>query len=269
MKKIFIFLASVCISLSATAQDEAPTKQHSVATNSFWNNWYAQAGVSWTAFYSSEERAMTGKSSYSYNPLKSFRGTPGLALSLGKWFTPGIGLRTKIQGVWGRSVVSEDRSENFNNYWTLQEQATLSLSNLLLGYDEARKWDAGVFGGVGMQRNCTYNVNSMTYSLGITGTWKVKGNTSLYVEAGMLVGESHSNGYNLTYHNKYNRDRHFYLEAGISYNIGKSGFRKTVDTSALEALHQAQIDALNAQISELQEENMRLSNGNSTEDDDF
>ena len=269
MKKIFVFLASVCMSLSAFAQDEVPTKQYSVATNSFWNNWYVQAGVNWTAFYSSEERAVGGSSPYSYNPFKGYRGVPGLALSLGKWFTPGLGLRTKIQGVWGRTVISDDSSANASRYWTLQEQAMLCVTNLLLGYDDARRWDVSAFGGVGMQRNCTYNVNSTTYSVGLNATWKIKNATSLYVESGLLVGESHSNGYNETSLNKYNRDRHFYLEAGVTIPLGKYGFKKSVDTSALEALHQAQVDALNAQINELQEENMRLSSGNSTEDNDF
>ena len=32
------------------------------------------------------------------------RGNFGAAVAVGKWFTPGLGLRVKAQGIWGKTV---------------------------------------------------------------------------------------------------------------------------------------------------------------------
>jgi hypothetical protein len=38
------------------------------------------------------------------SPFKDFRSNAGAAVAIGKWFTPGLGLRTKVQGIWGKRV---------------------------------------------------------------------------------------------------------------------------------------------------------------------
>ena len=44
MKKFLIVLALASVSLTGMAQDE-PSLKYSVATNSFWSNWFIQVGV--------------------------------------------------------------------------------------------------------------------------------------------------------------------------------------------------------------------------------
>ena len=100
MKKLLIVLAFASVSLCTFAQDADPTLKHSVATNSFWSNWFIQVGGEWNAWYSGQEHG----SGLSHSPLKGFRSNPGVAVAVGKWFTPGIGLRTKVQGIWGKQV---------------------------------------------------------------------------------------------------------------------------------------------------------------------
>ena len=104
MKKLFLFCIVAGLSLTATAQDETPMERHSVSTNSFWGNWFLQANLAGSAFYSNTEAGL----GYAKSPLKGFRNNLGLSVALGKWFTPGIGLRTKLTGIWGRSVISTD-----------------------------------------------------------------------------------------------------------------------------------------------------------------
>lgn len=260
MKKIIFALALAVCSIAVYAQDDAPGKKYSVSTNSFWNNWYLQTGISWTSYYSSEEYKDGKGSHYTTNPLKSFRSTPGLSVSLGKWFTPGLGLRTKFQGVWGRSVISDSKKLNESNDWTLQEQAMFDLNNLFCGYDESHIWNLRLFAGAGIERSCTYNTYSLAASCGVNSSWKLNTSTSLYIEGGLILGESFSNGFDERYvkQKTTNRDRQFYVEVGLSFNIGKSGFEKSPDVASIDALYQAQIDALTAQIEEAQQENARL-----------
>ena len=81
MKKLFIMLALAGMSLSSMAQDADPVKKHSVATNSFWSNWFVQVGGNWNVWYSSQEHGLDLKK----NPFSKDRGNFGAAVAVGKW----------------------------------------------------------------------------------------------------------------------------------------------------------------------------------------
>ena len=105
MKKLLIVLAFASVSVASFAQE--PTEKYSVATNSFWSNWFVQVGAQWNAFYSGEEHG----SGLSTAPWKSFRSNPQVGIAVGKWFTPGIGLRLKADGIWGKTVVFSENGK--------------------------------------------------------------------------------------------------------------------------------------------------------------
>ena len=83
MKKMLIALAMVSLSATAFAQGY-PTEKFSVATNSFWSNWFLTVH----ALDANYEIAGADQGLYKA-PMW------GGAVSLGKWFTPGMGLRAK------------------------------------------------------------------------------------------------------------------------------------------------------------------------------
>ena len=49
MKKLFLMLAVASLSLNAMAQED-PTEKYSVATNSFWSNWFIQTNLNWSSY---------------------------------------------------------------------------------------------------------------------------------------------------------------------------------------------------------------------------
>ena len=162
MKKLLIMLAFASVSVAGMAQDNesaVPEMKYSVATNSFWSNWFVQANLSGGVFYSNEEMGY----GLSKSPFKGFRNNLGFSVAIGKWFTPGIGLRTKFNGVWGRTVASDDKDLNASKYWVLNEQVLFNLSNMICGYNETRVWNFIPFFGAGLARSCTYN----RYAMGI------------------------------------------------------------------------------------------------------
>ena len=173
MKKIFALLALASVFMGSFAQDVVPEEKYSIATNSFGSNWFVQAGLDWNAWYSAEERGHD----LSKSPFKKFRSNPGISLAFGKWFTPGIGLRTKIQGFWGKKVDAdwnEDTNEgNGNKYWVANEQVMFNLTNLFKGYKEERVWNMMAFAGAGVGRSMTHDNYAMNYSLGLHSAWKV------------------------------------------------------------------------------------------------
>lgn len=255
MKKLLAVLAFASISLSGFAQEAAPVEKYSVATNSFWSNWFVQGGVNWNAWYQSAEHGM----GHGKNPFKSFRSNPGIALAVGKWFTPGIGLRTKVQGVWGKRP-SDGTS---NKYWVVNEHVMFNVTNMLMGYNESRIWDIVPFAGVGIGRSMTHNNYAWDASAGIQIPVKVAKKLSVYVEGGWNCFSPGIDGCagNPGGHRGWDkRDNNLYAEVGVSYNLGKGTWKKVPDVDAINALHQSELDALNAKLNDANAENDRLKN---------
>ena len=257
MKKFLIVLALASVSLTGMAQDE-PSLKYSVATNSFWSNWFVQGNFAYTAFYSNEEK----HEGYAKSPLKDFRRGLGFSVAIGKWFTPGIGLRTKFNAMDGKSVISTNADVNKIKYWNLQEQALLNLSNLLCGYNENRVWNFIPYFGVGAARNCSYNTYELVGSAGILNTFRVSKRVAINLDLGYNLcgddfeGMEYAWGRNLDAAH----DRWFTAEVGLTLNLGKATWNKVPDVDAIKALSQSQIDALKAQLADANAANDRLKN---------
>ncbi len=260
-------LAFVSLSVAGMAQnngDNTPTKKYSVSTNSFWNNWFIQANVVGTAFWSSQDGQIDGMldNPLSDSPLKDYRNNLGFSVAVGKWFTPGLGLRTKFNGVWGRTILGDDKDVNASKYWTLQEQVLFNLSNMICGYSETRVWNLIPYAGAGFGRNMSYNTYAFGFSAGILNTFRLSNKWAINLDVNFNAyepdfdgcwAESGSHGLTLT-----NKDRHLNVELGLTYNLGKTGWSKTPDLDAIRALSQAQLDALNAQLADSQAENAKI-----------
>lgn len=252
MKKFLIMLAIAGVSLTSMAQEtETTTEKYSVATNSFWSNWFVQGGVQWTAFYSSLEHGFDT----SNNPLKSFRSNPQASVAIGKWFTPGLGLRTKVSGIWGKA-----NGDSFK-YWNAQEQVLFNLSNMFCGYNPKRVYNCIPFAGAGFARNMSSDMYAMGMSIGLLNEFNINKRIAINLELGWnrLENDFYSEGHaNNGPRGWDSHDNYLYAELGLTLNIGKTGWAKVPDVDAIKALSQSQIDALNAQLADSKSENDRL-----------
>ena len=257
MKKVLLFLLLIGLSTGAMAQAEVSGEKHSVATNSFWANWFVQANVVGSSFWGSQEQQ-----SFKFSKMtKDYRTNLGFSIALGKWFTPGLGLRTKFNGVWGRSVISEDKSLNASKYWTLQEQALFNLSNMLMGYNEQRVWNFIPYAGGGIGRNMSYGCYALGFSVGLLNTFRISQKVAFNFDINYGSYESSFDGFSAGGDSKLSlkgRDRAINVELGLTYRLGKSTWKSTPDIDAMQALSQSEIDALNAQLADLMAENERL-----------
>ena len=258
MKKFLMVLALASVSVAGMAQET--TEKYSVATNSFWSNWFIQANVAGTAFYSSQER----NAGFSKSPLKDFRNNLGLSLAIGKWFTPGLGLRTKVNGVWGRTVSSEDAKANASKYWQANEQVLFNLSNMLCGYNPNRVWNFIPYAGAGIARNMSYNTYAMGLQAGLLNEFRLSRKFALNLDLSYGIHEPDFDGNGATFGEGKpsikSKDRDLNVEIGLTYNLGKATWNKVPDVDAINALHQSQLDALNAQLADANAENDRLNN---------
>ncbi len=252
-------LAFAGVSVASMAQEAVPTEKYSVSTNSFWSNWFVQANAVGTSFWGSQENQ-----AFKFDKLfKGYRTNLGFSVAVGKWFTPGIGLRTKFTGIWGRSVISEDKSINANKYWVVNEQVLFNLSNLLCGYNENRVWNFVPYVGAGVGRNMSYNTYAMNLNAGILNMFRISKKVAINLDINYGLFEPRFDGFpahGTSKHSFKNMDRTINVEVGLTYNLGKATWNKTPDVEAIKALSQGQIDALNAQLADANAENARLNN---------
>ncbi len=265
MKKLFLMLAVASLSLNAMAQED-PTEKYSVSTNSFWSNWFIQAGVNWNAGYVGTDNIFSnpfykfplgaGPKDTDHAALTSL----GFSLAIGKWFTPGLGLRTKVNGLWLGKAFDGD----VPMYLGVNEHVLFNLHNLLGGYDEDRFWNFIPFIGAGVAHTIKTpagmgKAGTYTFSAGLLNTFKLSKKLAANLELGYtnygteILGIGATGG--IMPKHRFNQ---FSVEVGLTYNLGKGTWNKTPDVDAIKALSQGQIDALNAQLTDAQAENARL-----------
>ena len=260
MRKILFSTLAMVSSIGMSAQTQhneaPPADTHSVTTNSFWDNWFVQGGIQWSAFYSDEEFG-TGLTK---SPFKSFRSNPQVSVAVGKWFTPGIGLRTKVSGIWGKSVTDDDDKGNGMKFWNAQEQIMFNISNMITGYNPHRFYSFIPFVGAGLARNCSENIYAMGLSAGLINQMRISNRVAMNVELGWNIMESKFDGTKSKVGKSMykNFDNNLYAEVGVTFNIGRTRWKKSPDMNAVAALHKSQLDALNAVLAERNAENERL-----------
>lgn len=260
MKKILMglmLLGATSAMAQETTNDFVPVDKYSVATNRFWSNWFVTAGGDYVASYSAQERGLN----LSANPFKSFRRSWNGDITLGKWFTPVIGVRAKTQMMQLKCV---DGRENPNyDMVNFNVQGMLNLRNLFAGYQPGRVWNISVYAGTGFYRNLDRDHYAFMYTGGILNTFNVTKRLfiNLDVYGNMALNEL-DNGVRTTNKGKSNflttKDRQLGVSLGVGVNLGKVGWSKTPDLQAINAMHKAQTEALNASLAEQQRENDKL-----------
>ena len=95
MKKglLFILLAAVSVCLPAQEKEKAATS-YSVETNRFGANWFISGGLGAQMYFGDND----GKLDFGK------RLAPALDIAVGKWFTPGIGLRIAYNGLQAKGL---------------------------------------------------------------------------------------------------------------------------------------------------------------------
>ncbi len=262
MRKLMMALAFAGLASTATGmaqETEVPVKKYSVATNSFWANWFISAGISGNAFYSSQEQHGMNK-----NPFSDERGTLGFNVAIGKWFTPGIGLRTKFTGAWGKTVNTEN-NHPLHAYVNLHEDVMFNLSNLFCGYNEKRVWNFIPYVGLGWVRNCDEKgSDDISYHFGLLNNFRVSSRFQIFLDVNATAYEGSidegANDHWTSYRKNAMRhwDKKVSVDLGVTYNLGKHTWSKVPDVDALMAMNKEQMDALNQSLKEQQDENARL-----------
>lgn len=160
-----------------------------ISVNSFksggiWRNWFIQYGVDMTL----------------YNPCeKSFKNvfpdgvTMGLDFAVGKWFSPLVGARGKInlenflienKNLKWLPYDEEKHKSNYDGGGCLMAycDVLLSAKHILMGYVEDEKWDMYAFGRMGLGKNRSIDSLSPVVGAGIGTTYRLGRHLSIYLD---------------------------------------------------------------------------------------
>lgn len=259
MKKLLFVLALAGFTATAQAQTEVPTQKYSVATNSFWSNWFVSAGFAANFAYTDQEI----HSGLSKNPFQKGRFGMGGELTIGKWFTPSIGVRLRgnigqYAQVW-YTLDDVNKTYQFN----LQGHFLFNLNNIFCGYNPKRVWTISPYAGFGFIHHMVHGGDyAPIATLGLYNQFNVSKRWFLYWDLSVSTSQAELDGIEDFCHANdgiaNTRDNMFATSVGVGINIGKTGWEKTPDVAAIMAMHQAQVDALNGAIADQEAENERL-----------
>src|SRR5690606_12420634 len=131
---------------------EESMDRYKVVTNRFFDNWFIGAGYGAQFFYGDHNKQMKFGD----------RLTPAYEFYVGKWFTPGIGVRAAVNGLKNVGVTQNgshstgeiyDASQQLEkqefDYLNIHGDVLFNLTNILSGYKEDRVFTISPYVGLG------------------------------------------------------------------------------------------------------------------------
>lgn len=250
MKKVICMMAMAGLFAVSTVEAqttevveiaEVPVSKYSVQTNSFWDNWFVSlnAGAQFSYLYPKGSQDFKDRITFS-----------GLAY-VGKWFTPGMGMRLAYNGYKFQGYSSK------LDYMNLHIDALMNVTNMLMGYNPDRLYNMVPYIGMGGVRVFDHNSYSFGFNAGILNTFRINDSWMINVEMGALLADKDMDGRTGP---KRGFDDVFSLTAGVTWNIGGNTWNNTPDISSLLMMNAAEVAALNDALGEAQADNRNLRN---------
>lgn len=270
MKKIALLTVFAAGALSLSAQNstieekvEYSKDKYKVETNRFWSNWFISAGAGVNfGFTDHDKQADFGD-----------RISPALDISVGKWFTPGIGLRVSYSGLnmKGASNVTQDgpshttgkpmpmgKSSGYDmqyqkfSFYNLHGDVLFNLSNLLCGYNEKRIWNCSPYVGIGWGRVWdSPQFKGVTANLGVLNTFRLNDWLDANLDIrGMMTGEGFDGAWGSAEH-----DGVLSATVGLTYKFKRRGWDRS---KTVYRYDYGDLESMRNKLNEMNAENERL-----------
>lgn len=262
-KKYLMFMLASMFLMSANAQEEKPLgktdEKYSVLTNRFGANWYITGNIGGQITFADDEgEGKFGK-----------RIAPALHIGIGKWFTPGMGIRLMYSGLSskgfgqaGDSYISGKPDANGFykqkfNYMNIHADAMFNLSNLFCGYNEKRVYNAIPYVGLGMVRRLEKDNNGqknlhLGVNTGLVNRFCVAKAWDVNLEIGALIMRDEFDSKRAGK----KTDAVLSISAGVTYNFAPRGFSKAIVRTT--GISQAEMDAIRNDLNEQLAKNKAL-----------
>lgn len=252
MKKGLLFVVLAAVSLCLPAQEkEKKAKNYRVETNLFGSNWFISGGVGAQMYIGDHDsEAGFGK-----------RLAPALDIAVGKWFTPGIGLRVAYNGLQAKGATpgandpyakGDTYSNGFHkrkwNIANFHGDVLFNLSNMFCGYNEERVYPFIPYVGAGLVHSWTDpKEDNLGVNAGLINRFRLSSALDLNVELrGVLMKNSFGG---------FGKEAMGGLTVGVTYKFKNRGW-EAVPTVPM--VPESQLNDMRDKVNALQGENESL-----------
>ena len=263
MKKILMLLALAGVTSVASAQQTTITgyeviqvqDKYQVITNPFWDNWFFSIGGGAEALFGDNDHV--GK----------FRDriSPTLNVAVGKWFTPGLGLRLQYSGLQGRGFAGSETADFVKsgklangyykqkfNYMNLHGDVMFNLNALFGGYNPHRVYEIIPYIGAGWAHAYSRpHTNSATFNAGIINRFRLSNAVDLNLELSATGLEGKFDG---EHGGKPDYDGILGATIGVTYYFPTRGFQRPVP----QIISELELNQMRNQMNAMAAANMQL-----------
>lgn len=232
--------------------------KYKVLTNSFWDNWFLSLGGGASVLYGNDDSAGDFAK----------RISPTLNVSLGKWFTPGLGVRLQYSGLQARGftydaladyVIGAPLGDGYYkqrfDYMNLHGDVMFNLNALFGGYNKNRVYEIIPYLGAGFTHNYTKpHRQAMTLNAGIINRFRLSNAVDINLEISAMGVENKFDGQ--LGGGKRDYDGMLSATIGLTYRFPTRGFARPKP----QLISPEELGILQARLAELAMANEQLSN---------
>ena len=231
--------------------------KYQVITNPFWSNWFFSIGGGAEATFGDNDKAGSfGK-----------RISPTLNFAIGKWFTPGLGVRLQYSGLQARGYTYDAGADYVKgtqmddgyykqrfDYMNLHGDVMFNLNALFGGYNQHRVYEIIPYVGAGFTHNYTKpHREALSVNAGIINRFRISNAIDINLELSAMGVEDKFDG---EVGGDHGYDGVLSATVGLTYRFPARGFRRPMP----QLISQVELDAMQAQLAEMGAANQQLQN---------
>ena len=231
--------------------------KYQVITNPFWSNWFFSIGGGAEATFGDNDSAGSfGK-----------RISPTLNISVGKWFTPGLGLRLQYSGLQARGFTYDKGADYVKgaelkdgyykqrfDYMNLHGDVMFNLNALFGGYNQHRVYEIIPYVGAGFTHNYSKpHREALSVNAGIINKFRISNAFDINLELSAMGVEDKFDG---EVGGDHGYDGVLSATVGLTYRFPARGFRRPMP----QLISQIELAAMQDKLAAMGAQNAQLKN---------
>lgn len=258
-----MLLAFAGVTAVASAQQVTVTQtevievqdRYQVLTNPFWSNWFFSVGGGAQVLYGNGDNAGKFKD----------RISPVLNVAIGKWFTPGLGLRLQYSGLEAKGftydkgalyVTGNEMGDGYYkqkfDYMNLHGDIMFNLNALFGGYNSHRVYEIIPYLGAGFTHSFTKpHVKAFTMNAGLINRFRVSSAVDINLELSATGLEGKFDG---EHGGKHDYDGILGASIGLTYHFPQRGFQRPYP----QMISELELRNMRQQMNEMAAANLEL-----------
>ena len=230
--------------------------KYQVITNPFWSNWFFSIGGAEATFGDNDSAGSFGK-----------RISPTLNISVGKWFTPGLGLRLQYSGLQARGFTYDKGADYVKgaelkdgyykqrfDYMNLHGDVMFNLNALFGGYNQHRVYEIIPYVGAGFTHNYSKpHREALSVNAGIINKFRISNAVDINLELSAMAAEDKFDG---EVGGDHGYDGVLSATVGLTYRFPARGFRRPMP----QLISQIELAAMQDKLAMMGAQNAELKN---------